>query len=67
MLKTACRQVKKWRDQTGEDLFVAVNLSARQFRDPNLVGAVLTTLRETRLPSDSLKLEVTESCVMEQP
>jgi diguanylate cyclase (GGDEF)-like protein/PAS domain S-box-containing protein len=66
-LKTACRQVKKWQEQTGEDLFVAVNLSARQFRDEGLAAAVLATLRETGLPSRCLKLEVTESCVMEQP
>jgi diguanylate cyclase (GGDEF)-like protein len=67
VLETACRQVKKWQEQTGQDLFVAVNLSARQFRDEGLTAAVLAILRETGLPPQSLKLEVTETCVMEQP
>ncbi len=67
VLETACRQVKNWRERSGEDLFVAVNLSARQFRDPNLGAMVLETLKWTGLPPRCLHLEVTESSVMEQP
>jgi EAL domain-containing protein (putative c-di-GMP-specific phosphodiesterase class I) len=57
-------QIKKWRDSLGMDLIVAVNLSPLQFRQPNLVGLVARTLRETELPAHALELEITESSLM---
>jgi len=64
VLRTACRQVKIWRDAGQPDLWVAVNISARQFQDENLVGMVAQILAETGLSSDGLRLEVTESVAM---
>jgi EAL domain-containing protein (putative c-di-GMP-specific phosphodiesterase class I) len=46
---------------------VAVNLSSRQFREPNLVDVVEHALESTGLPPHCLKLEVTEGGIMEQP
>jgi|GEM_PF-3200305 len=67
VLRTACRQVKKWLDQGCEDFYVAVNLSARQFRQPDLVETVESILEETSLPPECLQLELTETCVMTDP
>ena len=64
VLQTACRQARRWQ-QTGRELRVAVNLSARQFRDRNLTEIVRRCLADSGLPPRLLKLEITESAVME--
>lgn len=63
VLKTACRQTKAWHD-AGHGVSVAVNISARQFMDKNLVGIVEKTLLETGLSPTALDLEITENVVM---
>ncbi|MBF0193489.1 MAG: EAL domain-containing protein [Magnetococcales bacterium] len=65
ILKTACQQTKDWIDQGYVPLKVAVNLSARQFREEGLVGLVENILTETDLPAQMLELEITESMVMD--
>lgn len=45
--------------------FIAVNLSARQIDDPNLVERILAHLRRRKIPPDRLKLEITESLVLD--
>jgi EAL domain-containing protein (putative c-di-GMP-specific phosphodiesterase class I) len=65
VLVTACQQVKEWRDAGQSKLWVAVNISARQFQDDNLVGMVARILAETGLSPDGLRLEVTESVAMQ--
>ncbi len=67
VLEEACRRVKSWQDQGYPDLYVAVNLSARQFKQPDLVEQVLAVLEKTGLQPQYLKLEVTESSVMDNP
>ncbi len=67
VLEEACRQAKEWQNLGYEDLYVAVNLSARQFRQPDLVDEVLDVLERTGLLPIHLKLEVTESSVMDNP
>ncbi|MEW5721826.1 MAG: PAS domain S-box protein [Thermodesulfobacteriota bacterium] len=67
VLRTACTQARRWQERWDRRLYIAVNLSARQFRDPALVEMVEETLRNTGLDPGSLKLEVTESSVMENP
>jgi diguanylate cyclase (GGDEF)-like protein/PAS domain S-box-containing protein len=64
VLRTACMQVKAWRDAGKPNLWVAVNISARQFQDENLVGMIAAILAETNLESNGLRLEVTESVAM---
>jgi EAL domain-containing protein (putative c-di-GMP-specific phosphodiesterase class I) len=59
-LEQACRQAKEWREG-GLPVRMAVNLSARQFSAPDLVGCVARTLRETGVPPEMLELELTES------
>ena len=67
-LEQACRQTKKWQAEHPRDpaLSVNVNLSARQFRDPDLVSRVADVLEETKLSPASLCLEITESAIMEE-
>ena len=65
VLRTACAQNKAWQDEGLPPLRVAVNLSARQFQQENLVERVAGILEETRLDPQWLELEITESVVME--
>jgi EAL domain-containing protein (putative c-di-GMP-specific phosphodiesterase class I) len=46
---------------------IAVNLSARQFRDKELVDMIRRVLAEGDIAADMIELEITESCVMEDP
>jgi EAL domain-containing protein (putative c-di-GMP-specific phosphodiesterase class I) len=66
VLREACRQAKDWLDRLGRPIRVAVNLSARTFRDHNLSRLVLEVLDEIGLPPSLLDLELTESVLLEQ-
>jgi diguanylate cyclase (GGDEF)-like protein/PAS domain S-box-containing protein len=65
----AARQLAQWRAELpgAAGLEVSVNVSPRQLRDPGLVDAVATTLGEHGLPPAALKLELTESSLVEDP
>lgn len=63
-LREACRQAKLWQDAGIEGAAVAVNLSARQFRDKNIVYTVRRILRDSGLEPARLELEITESSIM---
>jgi diguanylate cyclase (GGDEF)-like protein/PAS domain S-box-containing protein len=66
VLREACRQVQEWRVRYPElpPLFVSVNLSGKQFTEPDLLEQIQRALEDTGLPSSYLKLEITESVVM---
>ena len=66
VLRTACTQAKAWMNAGGLPLLLAVNLSARQFQQPDLIDRVRAVLLDTGLPSTCLELEITESTLMEQ-
>lgn len=68
-LQEACRQVSEWRaGRNGHrDLIISVNLSAKQFLQPNLVTDIRKLLHDLSLAPDALKLEITESAVMADP
>ncbi|MDQ1438490.1 MAG: hypothetical protein QOK43_2119 [Acidimicrobiaceae bacterium] len=66
VLEEACRQMRIWQDTyPGVPLVVSVNLSARQFRQPDLPGQVAEVLARTGLDAHQLCLEVTESVMMD--
>ncbi|HWS55779.1 MAG TPA: EAL domain-containing protein [Pyrinomonadaceae bacterium] len=65
VLREACRQVVSWQPAGPAPLTVSVNLSGRQFAQPDLVEQVGAILRETGLAPGRLRLEITESVVME--
>lgn len=64
VLRTACAQTCRWQAAGLAPIRVAVNLSARQLRQPNLVKMVARILQETGLASRYLELEITETTVM---
>ncbi|MDD2838639.1 MAG: EAL domain-containing protein [Sulfuricurvum sp.] len=67
VLGTAARQAREWMDQGMSPLIIAVNLSAVQFRSPNLSVIVADILHESGLPPEYLELELTESVAMHDP
>jgi len=68
VLRAACEQMYLWQQQfpTPRPLAVSVNLSCKQFVQADLVEHVEHVLRDTGLEPHSLKLEITESVLMEQ-
>ncbi len=64
VLKTACAQNKSWQNAGAVPISVAVNLSAVQFRQGDIVDTVARTLKETGLDPKYLELELTESAAM---
>jgi diguanylate cyclase (GGDEF)-like protein/PAS domain S-box-containing protein len=67
ILRTACAQNKAWQDMGLPPVVMAVNISARQFRQKNLAHMVRTVLQETGLQPAWLELEITESMLMQRP
>lgn len=67
VLREACRQMRIWQEQsfTTLPLTTNVNLSRRQFVQPNLVEQIEQILQETNLNAHNLNLEITESVIME--
>ena len=66
VLETACKQIAAWADRKEyAHVSVAVNISARQFRQPNFVEQVLATLYRTGANPRNLKLELTEGMLVE--
>lgn len=65
VMRTACRQLKKWEKAGLPPMRMSVNLSARQFRQPNLFEMVKRILTETKVDSHFLELEITEGLLME--
>src|SRR5437879_11388921 len=66
VLEAACRQARIWQTQYPEHsgLVIAVNLSGRQFTQPNLADMVAQTLKATGLDPRCLELEITESIAL---
>ncbi len=67
ILRTACRQTHELQAEGAEGLEIAVNISAVQFTDGNLLKMVERALSDTSLAPDCLELEITESAVMHDP
>lgn len=67
MLEQACRHLRDWQSQFDYELplTVSVNLSGKQFTQENLLDQIVETLRRTGVNPKHLKLEITESVVME--
>ena len=65
VLRAACHQAAAWRDQGLEPARVAVNLSSRQFSDPQLLSKVKAALEQSGLEPWRLQMEITESCLIQ--
>ena len=64
VLREACAQNKAWQDQGLLPLRIAINLSARQLQEPNLVEQISQVLQETGLAAEYVELEITETAAM---
>ncbi|CQR73676.1 Cyclic di-GMP phosphodiesterase Gmr [Sporomusa ovata DSM 2662] len=64
VLQTACRQAKKWQDDGLPPIYMAVNLSARQFHQQNLLQVISQTIEQSGLDPQRLILEITETVAM---
>ena len=67
VLRTACLQGRRWRDQGFAPIQIGVNISARQFHDQDLTQTVIRILEETGWSPKYLELELTESSIMQEP
>jgi diguanylate cyclase (GGDEF)-like protein len=72
VLENSCRQLKLWQEkstQIGEvcDITMSVNLSVKQFSQPNLIEQIDQVLESLQLDSKNLKLEITETAIMDNP
>ncbi|MFV0422690.1 putative bifunctional diguanylate cyclase/phosphodiesterase [Oleidesulfovibrio sp.] len=69
VLESACMAAARWQREHPElaDFGISVNLSARQLVQPALVEQIADILKQTGLKPESLKLEVTETMLMENP
>jgi diguanylate cyclase (GGDEF)-like protein/PAS domain S-box-containing protein len=67
VIQEACRQMNDWRNEfpAAHLLTVSVNLSAKQLSEPNLVGQIQATLDQTGFPPHRLKIEITETMIVE--
>jgi diguanylate cyclase (GGDEF)-like protein len=65
VLETACAQNMAWQRQGLPAIRIAVNLSPRQFADPNLLHDIRGALEKSGMPAQLLELEITESMVMQ--
>jgi polar amino acid transport system substrate-binding protein len=64
VLKTACAQLKQWSEDY-PDITMAVNLSARQFKDKEMVKLVYDVIEETGINPSKLELEITETIALD--
>jgi diguanylate cyclase (GGDEF)-like protein len=66
ILAEACEQIKKWHKDFPKNppLIISINLSSRQFNQPDLVPQIQTILESIKVEGHSLKLEITESMMM---
>jgi diguanylate cyclase (GGDEF)-like protein/PAS domain S-box-containing protein len=68
VLEEACRQLRVWQQHAHmPSLMMSINLSARQFAEPDLVKTIQRIVRDTGVSPACLKLEITESALMEDP
>ncbi len=64
VLRESCRQIRRWIDKTGRQLFISVNVSGKQFMQPDFLSIVRQALDQSGLEGACLKLEMTESVLI---
>lgn len=67
IVRTACKQVKLWKNNGHSELTLSINVSPRQFKDTNFVDNILRAIRETDFPKEALILEIKEGLIMNDP
>ncbi len=69
VLARSCARLARWRDTIpqAKDLTISVNLSVKQLTEQDFAGRVLRTMEQNKLPLSSIKLELTETALLERP
>ncbi|NNF00694.1 MAG: EAL domain-containing protein [Pyrinomonadaceae bacterium] len=69
VLQESCRQMSQWQREhdSSRSMIISVNLSARQIERKSLIEEIAQTLTTTELPPECLRLEITESVIMNNP
>jgi diguanylate cyclase (GGDEF)-like protein/PAS domain S-box-containing protein len=65
VIEEVCRQLSEWNKKGYTDVIVAVNLSARQFQQPNLVGLIKESLEKNHINPSQLEIEITEGAMQD--
>ena len=65
VLRESCQKLKKWQDEGYVKQVLAVNLSARQFKDRDFMEKVVKIIEETEIDPRQLELEITESMALD--
>lgn len=67
VLQEACQQLQQWQQQhqADYDLTMSINVSSRQFLKPDFISQIEQVLQSTQLPASCIKLEITETVLME--
>ncbi|WP_375176811.1 bifunctional diguanylate cyclase/phosphodiesterase [Marinobacter mobilis] len=65
VLEQGCQAAMQWQKAYGIALSISVNVSPRQFRDPNFIDVVLSALKLSGLPPQRLELEITERLILD--
>lgn len=65
VLRSACKQVQRWRQADLKGFRLGINLSSRHFRRSDLVGTVAAMIKELSLDPTEIELEITESALMD--
>ncbi|MFV3073185.1 EAL domain-containing protein [Niveispirillum fermenti] len=66
-MQEAAEQLARWQKDYGSGLFMSVNVSGRQMLDDQMVDSVRQVLADSGIPPETLKLEITESLLMDDP
>jgi diguanylate cyclase (GGDEF)-like protein/PAS domain S-box-containing protein len=67
VIRTVCGQIKTWQEAGYRQINIALNVSSRQFDQPNLIEIVQEALQDTLISPRCLELEITESTIMRNP
>ena len=67
ILQTATAQMQRWHKEQISAFPISVNISTRQFTQPNFVATIVKILEQTGLPPEYLELEFTETCFVKNP
>jgi len=67
VIRTACEQLARWRDEGHDTLTLAVNISPVQFWRGDLIDTISRTLHDTGIEASRLEIEITETAMMEYP
>ncbi|MDK9558114.1 EAL domain-containing protein [Marinobacter sp. M216] len=65
VLEEACKTAVSWKEITGRDVGISVNVSPRQFRDPGFTDIVMRALSNSGLAANQLELEITERLILD--